>query len=274
MSANDAIGRSVSVGGIETNYHDDGKGAPVLLLHGSAPGVSAWANWRKTTPVLREQYRTLSYDIPGFGYTARSEDYHLGMKFWVQHAIGFLDAMKLEKVHIVGNSFGGALGLAVAIFAPERVEKLVLMGSGGLSRPVSDGLKAVWQYQPSVENMRGLLERFVYDNEILTDELVEARFEASQLPLSDLPFQALRRGAVEENGVLMTAGVPEETVTQVKHDTLILHGREDEIMPCDIGIALNEMLHNSDLHIFGKCGHWVQIEQHEKFHALVLDFLK
>lgn len=265
--------KSAMVKGINTNYYDCGEGVPVLLLHGSAPGVSAWANWAKTMSLLSKTHRVIAYDIPGFGYTERNPNIDLGMKLWVQHAIEFLNYLELEKVHIVGNSFGGALALAISIYSPEKTDKLVLMGSGGLSRPVSQGLHAVWQYQASVENMRSLLRGFVYDDSILSEELVQSRHDTSLLPNSGMAFDALRSSAFDREGTLMTGGIPEGQLAGIKNRVLILHGREDKIMPSDIGVELNQILENSELHIFGKCGHWVQIEQAAEFYRLVSNFL-
>ena len=131
MDNNPEIGNSVIANGIRTNYHDQGagKGSPVLLIHGSGPGVTAWANWRLTMPALATNFRVLAPDMVGFGYTERPAGVQYNMENWVSHILGFMDALGIEKAHVVGNSFGGGLALALAIRAPQRVDRLVLMGS-------------------------------------------------------------------------------------------------------------------------------------------------
>ena len=143
MSApNSEVGRTVDVDGVATNYHDYGAGAPVLLVHGSGPGVSAWANWRTVLPALSQRLRVVAPDILGFGYTARPPGTAYGPATWLEHLLGFLDALNLSQVSVVGNSFGGALALRLAAKAPERVDRLVLMGSVGVPFAITPGLEA------------------------------------------------------------------------------------------------------------------------------------
>ncbi|MBP6618003.1 MAG: alpha/beta fold hydrolase, partial [Burkholderiaceae bacterium] len=133
--SNPEIAQSVVAAGIRTNFHDVGSGHPVLLIHGSGAGVSAWANWRLVMPVLAQQARVIAPDMVGFGFTDRLDLSQPGQRYdmdtWVRQAVGVLDALGIEKTDLVGNSFGGALALALSIRHPQRVRRLVLMGSVG-----------------------------------------------------------------------------------------------------------------------------------------------
>ena len=180
--ANPEIALNIRAAGIETNYHDQGSGFPVLFIHGSGPGVSAFANWRLVLPELAKSHRVIAPDMVGFGFTDRPEGVKYDVDTWVAQAIGLLDALGVAKAHIVGNSFGGAIALALAIRHPERVERLVLMGSVGVPFPITPGLDAVWGYQPSFENMRKLLDIFAYSRDLVNDELAELRYQASIRP--------------------------------------------------------------------------------------------
>ena len=140
MNTSPEIGSSINAGGITTNYHEQGAGEPVLLLHGSGPGVSAWANWRLVIPRLAENFRVIAPDIAGFGFTERPEGIHYEMETWLKHALDFLDALEIGQAHVIGNSFGGALAVALAIEAPQRVSRLVLMGSVGLEFELTEFL--------------------------------------------------------------------------------------------------------------------------------------
>ena len=112
MSESDPeIGRSVATGSFATNLHDHGSGAPVMLIHGSGPGVSAWANWRGVIPALSERFRVIAPDMVGFGFTDRPEGIAYERATWVRQAIDLMDALGLERVDLVGNSFGGAISL-------------------------------------------------------------------------------------------------------------------------------------------------------------------
>ncbi|RZU37832.1 2-hydroxymuconate-semialdehyde hydrolase [Streptomyces sp. BK022] len=271
MNANPEIASTIDAGGIKTNYHDRGSGAPVLLIHGSGPGVSAWANWRPVLPALSESFRVIAPDIVGFGYTERPEGIAYSIDTWVDHLIALMDALELPRVSIIGNSFGGALAMHVAIRAPKRVDRLVLMGSVGIDFPISDGLDAVWGYEPSVENMRKLLDIFAYDPALATDELARLRYDASTRPgvheAYAAMFPAPRQAGVE------ALALSEDTVRSISQDTLLVHGRDDQVIPVTNSIRLNSLIDRSQLHVFGQCGHWVQIEHSHRFATLVSDFL-
>ena len=176
---NPELGHRIRAAGFDTNYHDQGNGHPVVMIHGSGPGVTAWANWRLNIGPLSKQARVLAPDMVGFGYTDAPAGTRYGLDTWVEHLVGFLDALELDSVDLVGNSFGGGLALAIAASRPERVRKLVLMGSVGIDFPLTPGLDAVWGYTPSIENMKGLLDVFAHDRKLVNDELAELRYRAS-----------------------------------------------------------------------------------------------
>ena len=117
-NTNPEIGHSIVAAGLKTNYLESGSGEPVILIHGSGPGVTAYANWRLSIPVLAAKYRVLAPDIAGFGYTERKSDTVYDLDFWVRHLIEWMDAVGVKKARFVGNSFGGALTLALTARHP------------------------------------------------------------------------------------------------------------------------------------------------------------
>ena len=272
---NPEVARSVRTGKFNTNVHDLGQAKPgqppVLFIHGSGPGVSAWANWRLALPVMAEQRRVIAPDMVGFGYTDRPEGIDYTMDTWVQQAMDLLDALELPQVDLVGNSFGGALALALAIHAPGRVRRLVLMGSVGVPFPITRGLDAVWGYQPSLANMRSLLDIFAYSRQLVTDELAQLRFDASIRPGFQESFSAMFP-APRQRWVDAMAS-PEAAIRALPHETLIVHGREDKVIPLSNSLTLSQWIPSSQLHVFGHCGHWTQIEHAARFTRLVSDFL-
>jgi 2-hydroxymuconate-semialdehyde hydrolase len=270
MSDNPEIAKTIVVNGIRTNYHDQGEGTPVLLIHGSGPGVTAWANWRLTIPALSSSFRVIAPDMVGFGYTERPAGVQYNMANWVSHALGVIDALDLQKVHVVGNSFGGALALALAIRAPERVGRLVLMGSAGTSFPITEGLDRVWGYTPSIEAMRGLLDVFAYDRNLVNDELAHMRYEASIRPGFQEAFGSMFP-APRQRSVDALAS-PKENICELPHEVLIVHGREDKVIPLASSYKLFELIPKSQLHVFGRCGHWTQIEHAARFNRMISDF--
>lgn len=271
MSPNPEIGKTATAAGIQTNYLEDGAGQAVVLVHGSGPGVTGYANWRFTLPVLAKRFRVLAPDIAGFGYTERKPGTAYDLDFWVRHLLEFLDAVGIDKAHFVGNSFGGALTLALAARHPGRVGRVVLMGSAGTVFPITPALEAAWGFEPSPENMRKLIESFVYDRSFVTDALVQSRHEASIRPgfqeaYSNL-FPAPRQRHIER------LATPEERIRAIPHEVLVIHGREDRILPLESSLALHRLIARSELHVFGQCGHWTQIEKKDRFNRLVEQFL-
>mgnify|MGYP001124928995 FL=1 len=265
------IGLRVRTGAFDTNVHDLGQGAPALFIHGSGPGVSAWANWRLALPVLAQARRAIAPDMAGFGYTERPPGIAYTMDTWVQQAIDLLDALDVERADVVGNSFGGALSLALAIRAPHRVRRLVLMGSVGVPFAITPGLDAVWGYTPSFENMRRIMDVFAHDRALVTDELAQLRYEASIQPGFQESFGAMFP-APRQRWVDAMAS-PEAAVRALPHETLVIHGREDQVIPLATSLTLADWIPNSQLHVFGRCGHWTQIEHGARFARLVGDFL-
>ena len=270
MTNNPEIGKSILANGIQTNYHEHGQGEPVLLIHGSGPGVTGWANWRLTIPALAENFRVIAPDIVGFGYTERPADVQYNMATWLDHILGFMDALDIEKAHVVGNSFGGGLALAMAIRAPERVGRLVLMGSAGLPFTLTEGLDRVWGYTPSIDNMRGLLDLFAFDRNRVTDDLARMRYQASVRPGIQEAF-AQMFPAPRQNGVNSLAS-DEAAIKALPHTTLIVHGREDKVIPLATSFDLFSMIQKAQIHVFGQCGHWTQIEHAARFNKLICDF--
>ena len=266
------IGSTVVANGIKTNYLEDGKGTPVVFVHGSGPGVTAYANWRLVMPGLAPHYRTLAPDMVGFGYTDRPAGVTYNVQTWADQTIGFMDALDIQTASVVGNSFGGGIALRMATQHPERIDKLVLMGSMGVSFPITDGLDRVWGYQPSVENMRQMLHLFAYSAELANDDqLARVRYEASIQPGFQEAFSSMFPSPRQDSVDAMA--IPEKELRKVDKQTLLVHGRDDQIIPVDTSLRLLQLIDRSQLHVFGRCGHWTQLERAADFTRLVDDFL-
>ena len=269
---NPEIGNTIEVKNISTNYHDIGHGDPVLMIHGSGPGVTGWANWRLNVPVLSETFRLIIPDMVGFGYTDPSPTGKYDMDLWVDHAIALLDKLGIQKASIVGNSFGGGLALAMAVRYPDRVDKLVFMGASGVNFNLTWGLDKVWGYKPSIESMKELLQIFSYDISKVSDDLAKLRYEASVRPGIAEQFSNMFPEPRQQwlDGMAQS----DEVIKAVEHRALIIHGRDDIVVPLSNSLKLNELIDNSELHVFGRCGHWTQIEHCDAFNHLVKQFLQ
>jgi len=262
---------------LQLHYNDAGDGAEtVVMLHGSGPGASGWANFNKNVePLVAAGYRVILMDCPGWSKSdpivctgSRSDLNARALK-------GLLDAIGLERVHIIGNSMGGHSAIAFALAYPQRVGKLILMGggTGGPSQFVpmpTEGIKLLQGLyrDPTIENLKKMMNVFVFDASSLTEELFQAR-------LSNM----LSRRDHLENFVKSLAVNPKQfpdqgpRLSEITAPALVIWGRDDRFVPMDVGLRLLWGMPNAELHIFNRCGHWAQWEHAAKFNRMVLDFL-
>jgi 2-hydroxy-6-oxonona-2,4-dienedioate hydrolase/4,5:9,10-diseco-3-hydroxy-5,9,17-trioxoandrosta-1(10),2-diene-4-oate hydrolase len=271
----DHSSRQVQVGGRRVHYHEAGTGDAVFLLHGGGPGASGWSNFNRNVASFAAHYRTLVPDFPGFG---RSEARDLSGGLFTTMAdwlLGMLDALDIDKAHLVGNSMGGGTAIKLALEHPDRVGKIVLMAPGGFLPPFavmpSEGLKVLFSFYaapPTRERLLSFLSCMVYDTASLTDELLEQRLEAASNPamLADPPFKPGAPPPVEELW-------RDQRLPALDHRFLLLWGRDDRTIPLDSAFTGLKQLKNAELHVFSQCGHWVQWEKAESFNRLVSDFL-
>jgi len=267
---NPAIGSIADANGIKTNYLEAGQGDPVILIHGSGPGVTSYANWRLVLPALAENFRVLAPDMVGFGFSERPVNIEYGVQTWADQVVGLMDTLELPTAHLVGNSFGGAIALRIATQHPDRVGKLVLMGSMGVPFPITEGLERVWGYEPSFENMRKVLDVFAYSRELVNDELAEVRYRGSIQPGFQESFAAMFPAPRQRWVEAMCT--PEDEIRRLPHRTLIVHGREDQVIPVQTSLRLEELIDNADLSVFSHCGHWSMIERTADFNRAVSEF--
>ncbi len=270
-AGNPEIGQRITAAGIGTNVHDVGAGPPVLMIHGSGPGVTAWANWRLNIPALAQRFRVIAPDCVGFGYTDRPDGFRYERASWLRHIVGVLDKLDLAQVDVVGNSFGGSMALALAAFHPDRVRRLVLMGSVGVEFGLTPGLDAVWGYRNTLEHMRELLGIFAYDGALVSDDLAALRFKAASRPGIAEAFASMFPAPRQR--WISALALADAEIAGIAHPALILHGREDRVIPVSNAHRLFELISRAELHVFGRCGHWTQIEHKDRFNALLLNFL-
>ena len=281
MSAPTLSVGTIDVKGVATAVIDTGDpavatGPPVLLLHGSGPGVTGTANWRPVIPALSKHRRVIAPDQLGFGGTATGEQRTWGRDAWTQHALDLLDTLGLGTaqcpVDVIGNSMGGAIALSLAAARPPALRRIVLMGSMGVAMALPYGLNVVWGYTPGVEQMREVIGLFAYNRGLITDELVEMRYQASLNPPVrdswDAMFPEPRQRWVDD---LALSGAELSAVTA---PVLLVHGRDDKVVPWrDSSAQLIDLLPDARLHVIAGCGHWTMIEKTADFLAVVEPFL-
>lgn len=255
---------------LRVHYHEAGDGDAVLFLHGSGPGASGWSNFRRNYPYFAEHgFRAVVPDTLGFGYSSKPDiDYPLD--FLAGGVKRFCDAVGVERCAVVGNSHGGALAIQLALMHPELVSKLVLMAPGGLEqretymqmRGIKAMIKAV--YAPggiTRDSMRRVFEKQLYDSSLITDAIIDERFEMAQLQLPNMP------------GRLKVPHMAPK-LSDLTCPVFGLWGRDDLFCPVSGATTLIENCEDVRVLTFAKCGHWVMVERTDVFNRLCVDFLR
>jgi len=263
-------------------YHEAGPidGPPLLLLHGSGPGVTGWRNFRGVVATFAEHFRCLILEFPGFGV---SDDFggH-PMITALDSVVRFVDALGLDTVDIVGNSMGGGVALNFAIAHPDRVRRVVTIGGIGrnlLTPGPSEGIRLLQEFteEPTRDRLVRWLHSMVYDPATVTDELIEERWSHATDPqtLAGARRMYSREAFTQMMKVMESSKGPQPwaAMHRVTAPTLITWGLDDRVSPLDMALIPMRTIPNAELHVFPNCGHWAMIEAKEAFESTVLAFL-
>jgi pimeloyl-ACP methyl ester carboxylesterase len=261
------------------HYHVAGTGPGLLLLHGSGPGVSGWANFGPLVPAFAAGHRVVVPDQPGYARSyvpALDRDY---AEISIEAIRRVLDAEGLDRVHVVGNSLGAMVGARLALDHPDTVDRLVMMGPGGVGFPLfgpqpTEGIKRLVEFttDPTREKLRAWMESMVGDPAFLTEERVQARWEAATAPgalqfTKDFYAAAMRGMRANPTPPLWTR------LGRLRLPVLITFGREDRVTPLESAFLPLRLMPMAELHVFSGSGHWTMLERQGDFERVVLEFL-
>jgi 4,5:9,10-diseco-3-hydroxy-5,9,17-trioxoandrosta-1(10),2-diene-4-oate hydrolase len=273
-------GKYVQAGSLNLHYHEAGAehAETVILLHGGGPGASAWSNFGRNLPEFAKHYRTIAVDQPGFGRSDKPTEHPQYFRHSADAVAGLMDALGIERAHFVGNSLGGGAAVRFALNHGKRAGRLVLMGPGGLSVNLfapdpTEGVKNLGRFaaKPSRERMEAFLRIMVHDQALITDELIDERFAAANNPESLAAMRAMGMSFAQpetyEEGMLW------REAHRLRQRVLLIWGREDRVNPLDGALVALKLLRNAQLHVFGRCGPWAQLEKFVEFNRLAADFL-
>ncbi|TCK01231.1 4,5:9,10-diseco-3-hydroxy-5,9,17-trioxoandrosta-1(10),2-diene-4-oate hydrolase [Nocardia alba] len=262
------------------HYHEAGVGNPttIVLLHGGGPGASAWSNFARNIPVLAERYHVIAPDQPGYGKSDKPIDHPQYFVHSSNALLALLDHLEItDRVHLLGNSLGGGASVRFALDHPTRAGKLVLMGPGGLSTNLfapdpTEGVRLLsrFTYEPTRDNLEKFLRIMVFDQSLVTEELIDERFALANTPESLAAMKAMGKsfaGADFEKGMLW------RDAYKLRQPVLLIWGREDRVNPLDGALVATKVIPRVQLHVFGGCGHWAQLEKFDEFNRLTVDFL-
>lgn len=272
--------RMVTTGNYRTHIMEGGDPTQetIIFLHGSGPGVSAKSNWEYVLPEFIDRFHVIAPDLYGFGRTDHPGPDELPkngvewMRARLDQVLALMDTLNIVKAHLVGNSLGGVIALHLVMEEPKRFGKVVLMGAGGgYFQPTIELMKLQnFHKDPNPKAFANLLRWFVYDDNGLEEqieEIVKERLELFMRPEVRRSYES-----TFHNANLADISIPPSAYRRMKHQFLLLHGQEDRFVPLESSLTMMEHIPNGQLHVFAKTGHWVQIEQKERFVKLTKDF--
>lgn len=275
----DSTSKTIELSHGTVHYHEAGSGPCLLLIHGSGPGVTGWANYENNLPFFAAKFRCLIIDLPGYGGSDVIAGDPVGGS--VGACVEFLQALGIDSAHIIGNSLGGIVGSHIAANFPEKVTSFTTIGGIGLNifTPFpGEGLNLLTAFteNPTRDNVETWLRSMVYDQALVTDELIDKRFAQATEPKTLATTRQLYSREAIGNIAAMRRQMATKTVEHlpaIQAPTLITWGRDDRVSPMDIALLPMRLIPNCELHVFPNCGHWAMIECKQQFEALVMAFM-
>jgi 4,5:9,10-diseco-3-hydroxy-5,9,17-trioxoandrosta-1(10),2-diene-4-oate hydrolase len=269
----ESTSRFVQVGSTRVHYHEAGEGPALLCLHGGGAGANGWSNFGRNVEGLAQHFRVIVLDLPGYGRSDMPDATSDLNGFHARTVAAMLKELGVERAHVLGLATGGGVAIRLAVDHPEVLQDLILVSSAGgyatyqlrSERTASQGYYG--GDGPSVEKMRAYLERLVFNTELITDELVRERYEAS-----------LNRDSSVRGGKPQIVGrhTPPDLwkrLDEIQARTLIVWGRENRLHSFENAVFMLSRIRRAQLHIFGECGFWVPYERRDEFNDLVIQFL-
>ncbi|MEV0084341.1 MULTISPECIES: 4,5:9,10-diseco-3-hydroxy-5,9,17-trioxoandrosta-1(10),2-diene-4-oate hydrolase [Saccharopolyspora] len=268
--------------GLTLHYHEAGdpSASTVVMLHGGGPGASSWSNFSRNIGVFAEDFHAIAVDQPGFGRSDKPTEHGQYFTHSATALLELLDELGIERAHLLGNSLGGGTAVRFALNHPDRAGRLVLMGPGGLSLNAfapdpTEGVRKLSAFGappgPSKEKLADFLRAMVYDQSLITDELVDERYAAASSPESLAAMRAM--GASFMHPDTFEEGMLWREAYRLRQRVLLIWGREDRVNPLDGALVALKLIPRAQLHVFGRCGHWAQVEKFAEFNRIAKDFL-
>lgn len=258
-------------GGILTHYVEMGEGVPTILIHGGGAGADGWGNWRVAMPLFAKQCRAMAIDLVGFGRSdvPDPETFTYSQDARDTQLAEFIKALDAGPVNLVGNSTGGLTAIGASQLVPDLVNKVILMGSAGIETGIITPLKALTEYDFTEQGIRRIISSLANPDFEVSDDLVTYRHQLSIDPDVRKGYSAFMSWIGEQGGLHR----PEEFIAGLKHDALVVHGKDDAVVPLESAYRLLELIDNSSAYIMPHCGHWAMMEYPEEFARISLHFL-
>ncbi len=265
----------IEIDGMQVHYRDEGKGFPIVLIHGTAASLHTWDDWAKE---LKKTNRVIRMDLPAFGLTGPNKTADYSIKSYTNFLYQFLLKTKINKFHLAGNSLGGNIAWNYAAENPNKIEKLILVDASGL--PTNKEQPAVFKMAKTP--LLNTLFLYVTPKFFIKKNIQEVYADKTKVTdklISRYHKMALREGNRKafidraKTDFKLGAKANLEKLKSVQTPTLLIWGAKDLWIPLDNGKRMDSILPNSKLVVLENSGH-VPMEENPKESLLVLkDFL-
>jgi len=251
---------------------------PLILVH----GLGGYAeNWMFNMHALAEHFRVYVLDLPGFGKSDKP-DAPFTYMYFARFVHRFMETLHIERAHFTGHSLGGGMMLKLALTHPEKISKLVLVGSSGLGRAISPSLRLLSLpligeklSRPSPKGIARLYKQMVNDKSLITADKVELGYQINARPRAQRTFLATARNMMNLLGMKPAQYKPIRTqLHKVKAPVLVLWGQQDRMVPVKHARVAEENIPDVSVKRFDKCGHLPMMEHPEAFNQEVVKFLE
>ena len=261
----------INVDGLDVHYRDEGKGEVLLLIHGTFSSLHTYDEW---TNILKDHFRVIRLDLPGFGITGPSMDNKYSIELFIEFILSFLNAIKIKKFHIAGNSLGGWMSWELALTCPERIKKMVLLNSAGYINDRNYPLPFVIAQTPFLRNAfsfipRAIVRRFLRqvfcDQTVITELMVNRYYDLIHREGNLDAFVKIANSYFIQNT---------HNLNKIHLPVLIMWGNKDRWISPNHAQYFHREIPKSKLLIYENVGHVPMEEIPEKSALDVISFLK
>jgi|TARA_B110000908_G_scaffold62218_1_gene75489 pimeloyl-ACP methyl ester carboxylesterase len=265
----------VEIDGMQVHYRVEGKGMPIVLIHGTGSSLHTWDDWTKK---LKENYQVIRMDLPAFGLTGPNKSGDYSIKKYTQFLEKFVVKMKIDSMFLAGNSLGGNIAWDYTSKNSQKVQKLILVDASGLptNKPQP------WIFKMAKTPVLSKLFLYITPKSVIEDNMKQVYEDDAKITNTlitryhDLALRTGNRQAFIDRAKIdfMTSEVSKNAQLKSIHTpTLLIWGAKDTWIPLDNGKRMNALLPNSKLVVLQNSGH-VPMEENPKESLKVLnDFL-
>ena len=273
----DKDGKFIDVKGLKVYYKEKGsKGKVLLFIHGFSASTYSW---RLNLEPLAKNHKVYALDLKGFGYTAKPKESDYTLDAQAKLVADFMDTLKIKSAVLIGNSMGGAISIKVALQFPDKVEKLVLVDSAGVSEGIvmfgvlgknisANSLSKTLNYLFMNEHtIISIIKSLYVQKHLKTDEVAEGYVKPFRTPGIEDAFAEMVKGFVQDDDL-------PKRIPEIKVPVLIVWGEDDTIIPVSAAKKFNELIKGSKLIIYPEAGHMPMEEHPAEFNKAIAEFAK